>query len=430
MTLCVVGCSHQNAPIEVRERLAFSTPQIAAALERISEVFPNVEAVILSTCNRVEIYIATENGAVPSTEDVARFLASFHSQTAENDNGCGKRDTVEHLYRYTDARAVEHLFKVAASLDSMVVGEAQILSQVKQAYQLATQYSATGPQTHAAFQAALKTARHVARQTNIQQHRVSIPSVAVADFASQIFERFDDKNTLVIGAGEMGEETLTYLRDQGVRDIAVANRSRPRAVDLAGRWQGRVVDWNDLGEALIEADLVVSTTSASEPIVTVDDFATIHAARGDRPLFILDLAVPRDFDPAVGELSDVFLYSIDDLQAACDENRRLRDKELPAAEAIIAQESAQFIADEHLRATGPVIRQLREGWQKPKEEELRRLLCKIDVSADQEDEIRQSFDRLVNKLLHVPLESLRHESRHGIPSALIDALSRLFRLKD
>lgn len=431
--LSIVGCSHQNTPIEIRERLAFATVQLPEAFELLAATFPGVEAVILSTCNRVELYTAVENGSMPTADEVAHFFDAFHCRFGNKTpaESAATRATSEHLYRYTGAEAVEHLFSVSSSLDSMVVGEPQILAQVKQAYQLATQYNATGPLTHAAFQAALKTARRVACQTDIQQHRVSIPSVAVADFAQQIFESFDDKTTLVIGAGQMAEETLNYLRDHGAQDLIVANRSEDRARDLARHWNGRVAAWEDLDEALAQADLVITTTSATEPIITVDQFVAIQATRGERPLFILDLAVPRDFDPAVGDLEGVYLYSIDDLKTACEENRRRRKKELPAAERIIAQETDLFIAEQHHRATGPVIQQLRDGWHKPKDDELQRLFNKLpDLSSEQQNEIRQSFDRLINKLLHTPLESLRDESRHGIPSALVDALSKLFRLKD
>jgi glutamyl-tRNA reductase len=274
-------------------------------------------------------------------------------------------------------------------------------------------------------------ARRVAGETAIQQRRVSIPSVAVADFAQQIFERFDDKCTLVIGAGDMAEETLQYLRDEGAHDITVVNRNEERAAELAGHWRGRAVPWEQLPDALVAADLVISTTGAKEPVVTLGDFMRIEAARDGRPLFILDLAVPRDFDPAIGERLDVYLYSIDDLRETCERNRRARDKQLPAARKIIEQETRRFMADLHHRATGPVIRQLRKGWQKPKEDELQRLFNKLPNLDDRaRGEIRQSFDRLINKLLHPPLESLRDESRHGIPSALLDALAKLFQLKD
>jgi glutamyl-tRNA reductase len=271
----------------------------------------------------------------------------------------------------------------------------------------------------------------VAGETAIHQRRVSIPSVAVADFARQIFERFDDKEVLVIGAGEMAEETLRYLQDEGAWRVTVVNRSFDRAVQLAQQWDGRALPWDDLPKALAAADLVISTTAAGQPILTLDQFAAVEARRLERPLFVLDLAVPRDFEPAIGNRPDVYLYSIDDLQAACQRNRAKRDKELPAAMHIIEQETARFMAEMYHRAVGPVIERLRLGWQKPKEEELQRLLNKVPELDDRaKDEIRRSFDRLVNKLLHPPLESLRDESREGVPRGLLDALKRLFQLKD
>jgi glutamyl-tRNA reductase len=313
----------------------------------------------------------------------------------------------------------------------MVVGEPQILAQVKEAYHLATQRDSTGPLMHSAFQAALHVARRVATETAIHQRRVSIPSVAVADFAQQIFERFDDKHTVVIGAGEMAEETLRYLRDEGARQVTVVNRSFEHAGELARRWQGRAVPWEELDGTLATADLVISTTGAGEPVVTLEQFEGIERSRSGRALFILDLAVPRDFDPAIGQLPDVYLYSVDDLQAACEKNRRERDKELPSAMRIVEQETGRFMAELYHRATGPVIQQLKQGWQKPKEEELKRLLGKLpDLDEKSRQEIRRAFDRLLSKLLHPPLESLRDESRHGIPHVLLDALSRLFKLKD
>ncbi|MHC4403439.1 MAG: glutamyl-tRNA reductase [Planctomycetota bacterium] len=423
MKVQVVGCSHHNASIAVRERLAFSAEQAGEALTEVRRVFPEVEAVLLSTCNRVELYTAAESVPSPSGPRAAEFLARFH--------GFQRAEIEPHLYHRVDEDAVRHLFTVASSLDSMVVGEPQILSQVKQAYQLAQQRDSTGPLTHAAFQAASHVARRVATETTIHQRRVSIPSVAVADFAQQIFERFDDKETLVIGAGEMAEETLRYLKDQGARAVTVVNRNPQRAEELAGRWDGRTQSWERLGEALASADLVISTTGAGEPVVTLDEFRQIERDRSERSLFILDLAVPRDFEPAIGERPDVYLYSIDDLREACDRNRRERDRELPAAMRIVGHETERFMAELHHRATGPVIRQLKKGWQKPKEDEIRRLFNKLPELDDRaRAEIQQSFDRLVNKLMHPPLESLRDESRHGIPNALLDALSRLFQLKD
>ena len=258
MTLLVVGVSHHDTPLAIRERLAFSNGQARAALAGWRDRFADCEIVLLSTCNRTELYAASENESEPDAQEIAEFLAGCH--------GLAREEVAEHLFCLEGEDAVRHLFTVAASLDSMVVGEAQILSQVKQAYQLATEERATGPLTHAAFQAAIKAARRVAGETTVHQRRVSIPSVAVADFAGQIFERFEDKSTLVIGAGEMAEETIRYLRDKGVRDIAVVNRSADRAAELAARWQGRAICWEDLDAAMVEADLVISTTGADEQI--------------------------------------------------------------------------------------------------------------------------------------------------------------------
>ncbi len=423
MKLAVVGCSHHSASLEVRERLAFSADEARRALALVRDEFAGVEAVLLSTCNRVELYTAAENGDVPPCDAVAGFLASFHRL----DPAAIRR----YLYDHQDRQAVRHLFRVACSLDSMVVGEPQILNQVKAAYQLATEVGTAGPLVHAAFQAALKTARRVAGETALHQHRVSIPSVAVVDLGRQIFERFDDKRILIIGAGEMAEETLCYLKDQGGRDVTVINRSPDRADDLARRFQGRTVPWDRLREALAGADVVVSVTGAGRPVVTLDDFRAIETQRYERPLFILDLAVPRDFDPAIGQRPGVYLYCLDDLREVCQQNQRQRDAELPAALRIIEHETARLWADLQHRAASPVIRRLREDWQKPKEEELKRLLNKLpELDARAQAEIREAFDRLINKLLHPPMESLRDESRHGFPDTLAQALAKLFRLKD
>ena len=423
MSFQIVGCSHRATSIALRERLAFSPEQAREALDRWRRVFPGVEAVLLSTCNRVEVYCAPAGPDGPTVEQVAAFLCQFHEiETAE---------LADHLYALVDREAARHLFMVASSLDSMVLGESQILAQVKQAYQSATAQSATGPLLHGAFQSALRVARRVAGETSIQQRRVSIPSVAVAEFGRQIFERFDDKHVVVLGAGKMAEETLRYLQDEGAHQVTVLNRSFERAADLAPRWRGRAVGWDQLAEALATADLVVSTTGAEEPIVGLETFLRIERLRHGRPLFVLDLAVPRDFDAAIGARPNVYLFSIDDLKAACDENRRRRDGEMPAAVRIIDEEADRFMADMRHRTTAPIIEQLRQGWQKPKEEELRRLLNKLpQLDARSQEEIRRAFDRLLNKLLHPPLESLRDEARGGVPQSLLDAIARLFKLEE
>jgi glutamyl-tRNA reductase len=236
---------------------------------------------------------------------------------------------------------------------------------------------------------------------------------------------------LVIGAGEMGEDTLRYLQNEGAHRVTVINRSAERARQLAERWQGAVAEWDQLPKQLAAADLVISTTGAERPIVTLDMFKQVEAARYQRPLFVLDLAVPRDFEPAIGDRLGVYLYSLDDLQAACRDNLRQRDRELPAAVHIVEQETARFMAELHHRATAPIIKRLKEGWHQPKDDELRRLFNKLpELDERAKSEIGQSFDRLINKLLHPPLESLRSEAEKGPPHGLLDALKRLFQLKE
>ncbi len=424
MKLQMIGCSHHNSSVEVRERLAFSPQQTRDALAILRQRFPQSEAVLLSTCNRMELYSAAQDPeSCPTHHDVVEFLAEFHDLNAV--------EIFDDLFERTGEDAIRHLFTVAASLDSMVVGEAQILSQVKQAYDMATRDDCTGPLTHSAFQAAIRVAKRVASQTAINQKRVSIPSVAVADFAKEIFESFRDKQVLVIGAGEMAEETLTYLQDEGACNPTITNRTESRAVDLAARFDGQSVAWDDLDQLLIQADLIVSTTGAEQPVVTLEDYKRIEHDRFQRNLLILDLAVPRDFEPAIGDCLNVYLFSIDDLKSVCERNRKSREKEWPKAERIIEQETTRFMADLRHQSTAPWIRRYMEKASEVKDDELARLLNKLEAPDDRtRKEIEQSFDRLVSKLLHPPLESLRDEAESGTPHGLLDALKRLFRLKD
>jgi glutamyl-tRNA reductase len=320
---------------------------------------------------------------------------------------------------------------VASGLDSMVLGEPQILAQVKQAWALAQESRTSGPLTGGLFQAALRTAKRVATETALSRERTSIPSVAVADFARGVFERFDDKRILLLGAGKMAAETLRYLREAGARDVTVVNRTPSRAVELAARLAARPGSFAELEAELAAADLVVSTTGATEPVVSPELFARVEARREGRPLVVLDLAVPRDFDPRISGRPGTWLYCIDDLAAACEANRASRRQELPAALAIVDDEARRFMGDLHHRTTAPVIEQLRAGWSETGDAELERLFRRLPGLGDAERaEIRQAFERYAAKLLHPPLASLRDESRAGPPHGLLDALRRLFDLKD
>lgn len=424
MKLQIIGCSHHTAPLEIRERLAFRPDQVPVALNRWRDRFPQSEAVLLSTCNRVEIFVANELPTDnPTHRDVVDFLADFH--------GLDAVEIMDWIFERTGEDAIRHLFTVAASLDSMVVGEPQILSQVKRAYELAISGHSDGPLTHAAFQAAVRLAKRVANETTIHRRRVSIPSIAIADFATQIFERFDNKQVLVMGAGEMAEETLHYVVDAGAQKITVVNRSADRGKQLAAQFGGSAASFEDRFDFLVDADLVISTTGRGDPVVTLSEFETIQRQRGQRPLFILDLAVPRDIDPAIGDCLGVYLYSIDDLKQACEANRKARAREWPLAEKILAQETANFMADLHHRSTGPTIKRLKARADEIQTEELQRLFNKLDnVDQSSQREIARSFERLVNKLLHPPLESLRDEAQSGSPHRLLDALRRLFQITD
>jgi glutamyl-tRNA reductase len=424
MTLAFVGGTHRTVPLALRERLAFSAEQAAEALCRFRDRFPGREVVLLSTCNRVELYAAGEEAAMPPpAEQLVSFLAECR--------GIDAAVLAPVLARESDEAVVRHLFSVASGLDSMVLGEPQIVAQVKQAWALAQRTETAGPLTAGMFQAALRTAKRVASETALGRERLSIPSVAVADFARGVFERFDDKRVLVIGAGKMAHETLRYLREAGARDIVVVNRTADRADRLAARLGGRPGRFADLVAELAAADLVVSTTGASEPVVPADLFARAETGREGRPLVVLDLAVPRDFDPAIGARPGVWLYSIDDLGAACEANRRSRQREMPGALAIIDEETLRFMGDLHHRSTAPVIERLRAGWSETGDAELERLFRRVpDLDDAARSEIRQAFERYAAKMLHSPLASLRNESRSGPPHGLLDALKRLFDLKE
>ena len=424
--LQVVYCNHQTATLGVREKLAFTVERLQQAYEQLRNRFPAAEAVVLSTCNRVEIYTAQESpDAAPTHRELLEFFAEFHAVPVT--------DFIEDFLERTGPDAVRHLFSVTSSLDSMVLGEPQIVSQVKDAYRLAQEHDACGPLTHALFQGAIRVSSRVRTETKLSEGRVSIASVAVGEFGKSIFDRFDDKCVLIIGAGEMALETLRYLKDEGVREIIVVNRSPERAQQLAAQFQGaRPEPLSELDRCMALADVIVSTTGATEPIVDASRFQQVRKQSGQKPVFILDLGAPRDFDPRVGEIDDnVFLYDIDALNATCDRNRKQRQKEIDRALKIIDDETDRFMQEVYHRATGPIVKRLREQWHEISRDELERLRSKLGHLNDTDIEaVERSVERIVNKLLHPPLEALRQEAKAGTPHGLLDALRRLFHLRD
>jgi glutamyl-tRNA reductase len=405
--------------------LAFaSREQLASAYEKLQERFSDTEAVILSTCNRVEIYVARHSDAEPLTPpQLAQFLSEFH--------GVPLDEFVGELRTANGSEAVRHLFEVISSLDSMVLGEPQIVNQVREAYRLAEENGACGPITHALFQGAIRTSSRVRTETRLAEGKVSIASVAVGDFAKSIFNHFNDKIVLVIGAGEMAEETLRYLKDEGVQDIVVVNRSPDRAQRMAGEWGGRAMPWSDLNKWLGLADVIVSTTGADKPIVDADLFKKVRDQSGGKEAFILDLGAPRDFASNVGDLDNVFLYDIDSLRQTCEKNRKARIREIDKARQLIDDEAAKFMAEFYRRASGEVVSRLMNDWHGVSKEELDRLFKKLPhLTSKDREQIEQTVGRIVNKLLHPPLEALKDEAREGTPHGLINALKRLFGLND
>ena len=430
MKLRMIGCSHHDTPLEIREQVAFSSEQITQALWSLKEQFPDTEAVLLNTCNRVELYWgASHEDQIATQEAIERFLSEFHR--------VGLRTIQEHFKVRHDGQAVEHLFTVVSSIDSLVVGESQIPAQVRSAYDRSKLEGAAGAVMHSLFQHANQVSKRVTTETEIHRRRISVPSVAVSEVASEFYERFDDKNIVVIGSGQMGVETLQYLLDAGARNIVIVNRSLDKAqsvadqMSAAAQFELRAEPWDALDRLLAWADLVVSTTGAAEPIVTESRLKPILAKRTRPNLLILDLAVPRDFEPAIARLPSVYLYSVDDLQSVCQRNEAFRKQQLPKARKIIDEEVQKILADWNLRQSGDTIRALRDQADLIRDSELLRLFSKQsmqELNAEAHQEILQAVDRVINKLLHGPLQSLREAPHEDHRESLATAIRRLFKL--
>ncbi len=425
MKFGMLGCSHHTAPVEIREKVAFADDQYDFALQRFREAYPQLECALLNTCNRVELYVASaEDTPLPTQQELMSFVEGFH--------GLDPESMLPHFQYHQGNAAIVHLFSVASSIDSIVVGESQIAAQVHEAYDRSLQAGYIGPTMHAVFQHANQVAKRVANETEINKRRTSVPSVAVSEVASEFFERFDDKQIVVIGSGDMGVDTLQYLQSAGASKVHVVNRTEERAQHVAQRFQVQSAPWDRLDPLLADADLIVSTTGASQPIMTESRFRTIMAQRSKGTLLILDLAVPRDFEPSIGKLPSVYLYSVDDLQMVCDRNKSLRQQQLPKAQRIIREEAERLLGDWHHRSSSSTIKALREHAEQIRQSELLRLKGRQamqGVTPELEAEISQSFDRLVNKLLHSPMQSLREVSQHSDQrESLISALRRLFKI--
>ena len=336
MHLVVVGLSHHSSSVTVREKFAFADARIPAALQTIRESGIAEEAVILSTCNRVEIYAATLLEPRQAFAELEAFLARFHD--------CPDSLTDE-LYRISGPDSIEHLFKVASGLDSMVLGETEILGQLKKAYELALQHRHTGARLNKVFQRAFHVAKHIRTETNIQRGSISVASVAV-ELAEKIFDSLNHRQVMVIGAGETSEKAARALLSRGAQSVLVSNRSHERAVTLAGELGGRAVHFEDWANEFEKIDIVISSTSAPHYVLDRARLEPLMKLRKSRTLLLIDIAVPRDIEPEVNFMDDVYLYNIDDLQSIAADYLRQRREEIARCEAIIREKAAGLFGAE------------------------------------------------------------------------------------
>jgi glutamyl-tRNA reductase len=423
MMLLVVGCNFRSAPVEVRERLAFDGPTLKTALDELSVRY-GCEAVILSTCNRVEVYLARADVPHgPDAELLMEFLSEFHRM-----DGAALRP---HLYAHQQGDAVRHLFRVAASLDSMIVGEAQIVNQTKRAYELAQAQGAVGPLLHALFQQARQVARRVRTETGIARGHVSVSSAAV-DYVRQVFAHFADKTIVVIGAGKMGELTLRHLRGLRPRRILVVNRSAEKAAMVAHGCGGTAIPWEQLDAALASADIVLSTTGAAEPIVSLERWRSVEAQRSGERIVILDIAVPRDFDPRIHDGDRTCLFNIDDLKRIRERTLHERLKHVGPAEAIVEQEQSRFLKDWARRKHGPVIARLTKEFEAKRQAIVRQLMDRLNGKLSEEDRkyVEGAFRLLQNQFLHAPISALTDDTQESGRHTLLEALRKLFGLME
>jgi glutamyl-tRNA reductase len=418
MQLAVVGVSHRTAPVEVRERLAFSAEGLQRALTSLVDRNRISEAMILSTCNRIEIVVQESGGA--NSRSLEDFLCGFHQVPAES--------VSEHLYTFRNADAIRHIFRVTSSLDSMMVGEPQILGQVKEAFRIANDAGAIGMNLSALMNRAFAVAKKVRSETGISQSAVSI-SYAAVELARKIFGQLTGKTVMIIGASKMGELAAKHLKRNGVGSVLVTNRTFDRAVELAKVFEGGVaLPFEHFVDHIDHADIVITSTGAPHFIVTRPMAEQIIHRRKNRPVFFIDIAVPRDVDPQVGGIPDVFLYDIDDLQQVIDENMKDRQREAGRAEEIIASEVRAFCDRMQTREVAPMIVDLRNSLERMRRETIERNRKQLrDLPPEQAvDQITQAF---VNRILHHPITELKAMAGEPNGDEFVEFVRRLFNIK-
>jgi len=419
MKLILLGINHKTAPIELRERVAIPRERLALAVQRLLEVDGVNEAMVLSTCNRVEILTAVETDGA----DIAGFLHRYFA--------IEPGQMLPHLYVHRDEAAVRHLFRVAASLDSMVVGEPQILGQVKEAYSVAREAGTVAGQLEPLLQSAFAAAKKVRSETEIGSSTVSIASVAV-DLAQKIFGSLQGKKVFLVGAGKMSELAARHLIRQGAGTVFVSNRTQERAERMAEGFAGdvspRVVAWEDMKTAVSQADIVITSTGASQPIFRKEDGQAFLHRRKNRPMVFIDIAVPRDVDPEMNRLEGIFLYDIDDLQSVAAGNMAERTREASDAEAMIAVEVERFHRKLRTVNVAPAIVGLQQRAEEMRQAELRRMQARLGTLSPEQAAAVEALSRgLMAKFLHPPMQALKQAARDG-DLARVEAIRETFAL--
>jgi glutamyl-tRNA reductase len=410
MAFNILGLNHKTAPVALREKVAFSEDRLVSALRALRQERGVAEVVILSTCNRTEVYWA---GSASGAE-LSQWLERHH------DEGL---DLTASVYVHQEKHAVEHAFNVASGLDSMVLGEAQILGQLKNAYRIAQQTGSTGPHLNKLFQAAFSAAKRVRSETQIGANAVSLASATVS-LARRMYSDFSTRTALMIGAGEMIALTARHFAAAGVKRIVIANRTLVNAQTLAAEISGYAVDLSHLDKELTEADIVVSCTASPALLITKAAAAAAVRTRRHRPIFMVDLAVPRDVDPTVAELEDVYLFSIDDLQQLVDENRQQREVAASDAKVVISEEVARFLQEARAKEAGPAIRALRQQADAIRQQTLEQAQRMLSAGKSTEEALEFLANTLTNRLLHAPTQALR-QAAESAETVVAEALTRI-----
>ena len=400
MSILLIGLNHRTAPVEVREQLAFSRDGVATALLLFRNQFPRSEAAIISTCNRVEMIVASD-GDKPTVADVVSFIAQSRDLPVQAFK--------PYLYQLENEQACRHFFRVASGLDSMVLGENQIVNQVKQSFAAASEQGTTGRTLNRMFHHAFEVSKRVRSETTIGLGKVSVPSVAV-EIAQRIFEDFSSKQTLVVGAGEMAQLVCEHLREADAKRFVVTTRTLTNAKALADACNGQAVPFDQLDAQIVQADIIIAATACPMPFITAERIREAQKKRSGRLLFIIDLAVPRNVDPAVAQVNQTYVYDVDALGRIVAQNQEQRTAQLEHAEKILDEEVTAFIEWLEQTKLNPLIEQMYRDAREVSEAEMQRLLRRCpDLTDAQRDAVLQLVDRLAKKFMHPAVTMLRRQ---------------------